>query len=125
MNRPQKHLAKVQLSCRVSPLVRNLIALEREQGGCESDGEAVEALIMRASTSPEAYNLMLAEAGKDPLFAALRNAMAVNEGLSSPPDSNAHMIEKLAKVVVPTAGSAAKPAKSPKARRPEAPAAEA
>jgi hypothetical protein len=124
MNKPRKQQVKIQLSCRISPLARTLVSLERDTGGWESDGEAVEALILRASTSPEAYQLMLEQAGKDPLFAALRHAMAANKGVNSPPNSNAHTVEQLAKVVNPLAGSAIKPPKPPKARRPEAPSVE-
>jgi hypothetical protein len=114
--RPQ---SKIQLSARISPLARNLITLERDQGGWESDGEAVEALVLRASTSPEARKLMLAVADKNPLFAAIRNSLAVN----SPHDSSARTVEQLAAVVNPLGDSAAKSGKKPRPTRPEAPAA--
>ena len=122
MSTSRNSQTKVQLSCRISPLARTLVSVERKAGGWESDGEAVDALILRASTSLEAYELMQAEANKNPLFAALRNAQAVNSAQSSP-DNNAR-IEKLARVVNPLAGSAAKPAKPPKSKRSAAPSAQ-
>lgn len=106
MGKTKSQHTKIQLSCRVSPLVRSLITLERDKGSWESDGEAIEALVLRSSTSAEAYQLMLAEADKDPFFAALRNAMAANQPVASPRDDAA----KTAKLV-----------KLPKARHPEAP----
>jgi len=112
MSRQKKQQVKVQLSARISPLARALLTLERDQAGWESDGEALEALILRASTSAEAYKMMLDRAGKDPLFAALRHAMAANPAPASPQDNPAQTVEKLAKAI--STGSSAKPVKPAK-----------
>ena len=49
----------------------DLIKLERKSiPDCNSDGEALEALVYRASTSPQARTLITQAALKDPLYAA-------------------------------------------------------
>ena len=46
---------KSQLNVRLSPVCMDLIKLERKNiPGCASDGEALESIIFRAATSPEA-----------------------------------------------------------------------
>jgi len=62
---------KVFLGCRISPLARKLIDLERKATKSKSDGEAVTQLIYRASISDAATDLILQEASKDPQLAAL------------------------------------------------------
>jgi hypothetical protein len=53
----------------------DLIKLERKSiPGCTSDGEALEAIIFRACTSPEARQIITQAALKDPLFAAAHRA---------------------------------------------------
>jgi len=119
-----KH-SKVALSCRLSPLVKALINLERESGGHPSEGEAVEALVLRASNTSAAHQLVLAQAEKDPMYAALRNALSsqqtgpgrVNSSSQHFPDSNRHAAE-LAAVVNPFSAPGAKSGSAPKAKRP-------
>jgi hypothetical protein len=67
---------KVQLSCRISLLIKHLIALERKsRGDNASEGEAVESLVLRASgDSMPANKLILQEAAKNPAAAAIINA---------------------------------------------------
>lgn len=69
-------LHKVQVNCRVSPLAKKLIKLEQRH--FESEGQAVEALVLRASTSPEAHALILEEAKTNPLISALKDALYAN-----------------------------------------------
>ena len=53
----------------------DLIKFERKSiPGCNSDGEALEALVYRASTSPQARTLITQAAMKHPLFAAAQRA---------------------------------------------------
>ena len=73
--RPAHHFMKTQLTIRVSPLCVDLIKLERKGiPGCASDGEALESMVLRASTSPQALQLITQTALKDPLFAAAQRA---------------------------------------------------
>ena len=53
----------------------DLIKLERKNiPGCASDGEALESIIFRAATSPEARQLITQAALKEPLYAAAQLA---------------------------------------------------
>ena len=53
----------------------DLIKLERKSiPGCISDGEALESMIFRAATSPEARQLITQAAQHDPLYAAAQHA---------------------------------------------------
>ena len=66
---------KAQLNVRINPVCVELLKLERKcLPGCTSDGEAVESLILRASTSPEARQLITQAVLKDPLYAAAQRA---------------------------------------------------
>ncbi|MEN6533333.1 MAG: hypothetical protein ABFD89_06700 [Bryobacteraceae bacterium] len=65
---------KAALSCRVSRVVKALIALERKRGG-GSEGESVERLVLHASVSPEARQLMLRQAAADPHLSAMLDAL--------------------------------------------------
>ena len=68
--------AKQQLSCRVTRLVKSLIALERKSlGNNASEADALESLVLRASTDAAASQLILKEAASDPQMAALVNAI--------------------------------------------------
>jgi hypothetical protein len=71
----QKVKPKVYLSCRVSPLVKDLIRDEWEDH-FDSEGQAVEALILRGATSPKAHARILREIETDPLMIAVKNALA-------------------------------------------------
>jgi hypothetical protein len=56
-----------------------LIKLERKSiPGCNSDGEALQSLIFRASTSPQARQIIRQAALKDPLQAAAQRAREVD-----------------------------------------------
>lgn len=125
MSATKNKLTKVPLNCRLAPLVKALINLERDSGGHNSEGEAVEALVLRASDSPAAHQLVLAQAEKDPMYAALRNALS-----AQPPapdarrisSSNRHPADQataeLAAIVNPFAASGIKSGSTPKARPP-------
>jgi len=66
---------KSQLNVRITPVCMDLIKLERKSiPDCNSDGEALEALVYRASTSPQARTLITQAAMKEPLFAAALEA---------------------------------------------------
>ena len=66
---------KTQLTVRVTQVCVELIKLERKSiPGCGSDGEALESMIFRASTSPQARQIITKAALKDPLFAAAQRA---------------------------------------------------
>ena len=66
---------KAQLNVRLIPVVVELIKLERASiPGCASDGEALEAIVLRSATTPEARRLILAAAMQYPLFAAAHRA---------------------------------------------------
>jgi hypothetical protein len=69
--------SKVQLTCRVSPLIKRLIKYEWDHH-FDSEGQAVEALILRGAISPEAHAMILAEAENDPMMLAVKQAMAAN-----------------------------------------------
>ena len=76
---PEAHLAphfmKSQLNVRVTSVCVDLIKLERKNiPGCASDGEALESIIFRAATSPEARQLITQAALKEPLYAAAQLA---------------------------------------------------
>jgi len=73
--RPAQPVMKTQLTVRVTQVCVELIKLERKSiPGCGSDGEALESMIFRASTSPQARQLITQAAMKDPLFAAAQRA---------------------------------------------------
>ena len=62
---------KSQLNVRLAPVCVDLIKLERKTiPGCASDGEALESIIFRAATSPQARAILMEAALKDPLYAA-------------------------------------------------------
>ncbi len=62
---------KSQLNVRIAPACVALIKLERKSiPGCASDGEALESIIFRAATSPQARAILMETALKDPLYAA-------------------------------------------------------
>jgi len=65
-------LAGCHLGCvRITPVCVELMKLERKSiPGCSINGEALESLIFRASTSPEARQIIMQAAMKNPLFAA-------------------------------------------------------
>ena len=66
---------KSQLNVRLAPVCMDLIKLERKNiPGCASDGEALESIIFRAATSPEARQLITQAALKEPLYAAAQLA---------------------------------------------------
>jgi hypothetical protein len=66
---------KSQLDVRLTPVCVDLIKLERKSiPGCASDGEALESIIFRAATSPEARKLIKQAALKEPLYAAAQLA---------------------------------------------------
>ena len=69
---------KLQLSCRVSPLVKALIQLEWSGKKYLSEGEIVEIIVLRAADSPEAHALILQEAERDPLYCAIRKAVSAS-----------------------------------------------
>ena len=71
----QKVKPKLFLSCRVSPLVKDLIRQEWEDH-FDSEGQAVEALILRGATSPKAVERILREAETDPAMLAVKQALA-------------------------------------------------
>ena len=53
----------------------DLIKLERKSiPGCISDGEALESMIFRAATLPDARQLITQAVLKDPLYAAAKRA---------------------------------------------------
>ena len=60
-----------QLNVRVHPVVMKLIQLERANiPGCNSDSEALESMVFRSASSPEARNAIIQAAMSEPLFAA-------------------------------------------------------
>ena len=62
---------KSQLNVRLTPVCVDMIKLERKSiPGCTSDGEALESIIFRAATSPQARAILMEAALKDPLYAA-------------------------------------------------------
>lgn len=61
--------SKVPFGCRVSPLVKSLILLEKKTNG-GGEGDAVERLILKASDSAAAQDLIIKEAAKNPETAA-------------------------------------------------------
>jgi len=66
---------KEQLNVRVSSIYKELIRIERDNlPNCASDGEALESLILRASTSPAAIKAISLAVLKEPLFAAAHHA---------------------------------------------------
>ena len=66
---------KTQLTVRVTQVCVELIKLERKGiPDCASDGEALESMVLRASTSPQARQIIRQAALKDPLFAAALEA---------------------------------------------------
>jgi hypothetical protein len=67
---------KAYLSCRVSPLVKDLIKQEWDDH-FDSEGQAVEALILRGATSPKAAARILREAETDPVVQAVKQALAL------------------------------------------------
>ena len=72
---PAHHFMKTQLTVRVTKVCVELIKLERKSiPGCNSNGEALESLIFRASTSPQARQIIRQAALKDPLQAAAQRA---------------------------------------------------
>jgi len=76
--------AKSQLNIRINPVCMELIKLERKSlVGCNSDGEAVESLILRASTSPEANQILKQAFARNPFFTATQRAWNA-EDISSP-----------------------------------------
>jgi hypothetical protein len=56
-------------------LVKRLIKFEWDNH-FDSEGQAVEALILRGAISPEAHAMILAEAENDPMMLAVKQAMA-------------------------------------------------
>ena len=63
--------SKPQLSVRVHPLVMKLIQLERASiPGCAGDGAALESIVFRSASSPEARNAIIQAAMSEPLIAA-------------------------------------------------------
>lgn len=73
-------ITKIQFSGRISSLAKSLIEIEREESGVRSDADAMEALIVRGSTSDKAHKLMWEEASKVPLFAAVMKASSSAKG---------------------------------------------
>jgi len=72
---------KTQLNVRLNPVCVELIKLERKNiPGCASDGKALESLILRASTSPKARQIIRQAALKDPLQAAAQRAWEIDHG---------------------------------------------
>jgi hypothetical protein len=70
---------KIQLNARILPVCVELIKLERKSiPGCNSDGEALQSLIFRASTSPQARQMIRQAALKHPLQAAAQRAWEAN-----------------------------------------------
>lgn len=65
--------AKVQISLRLERFVLSLIQLVRIKEGC-SQAVAVELLVVRGSTSPEAKKLIQDVIDRDPLLAAVHSA---------------------------------------------------
>jgi hypothetical protein len=79
------HFMKTQLTIRVSALCVELIKLERKGiPDCASDGEALESMVLRASTSPQALQLIKQAALKDPLFAAAQRAWEADHAKRKP-----------------------------------------
>ena len=69
------HFMKAQLNVHINQACVELLKLERTGlPGCTSDGEAVESSIFRASTSPEACQLITQGILKDPLYAVAQGA---------------------------------------------------
>jgi hypothetical protein len=63
--------SKPQLNVRVHPLVMKLIQLERASiPGCAGDGAALESIVFRSASSPEARNAIMQAAMSEPLLAA-------------------------------------------------------
>jgi hypothetical protein len=76
---------KSQLNVRLAPVCMDLIKLERRNiPGCASDGEALESMVLRASTSPQALQLIKQAALKDPLFAAAQRAWEADHAKRKP-----------------------------------------
>jgi hypothetical protein len=75
-DKPRTRLPKAYLSCRVSPLVKDLIRQEWEDH-FDSEGQAVEALVLRGSTSAKAAERILREAETDPVVQAVKQALAL------------------------------------------------
>ena len=69
---------KLQVSVRVSPLVKALIELELRDNAFQTEGEAVESIVLRSADSPAAQALILKEAAKDPLYSAIRKALSAS-----------------------------------------------
>ena len=72
-------MMKTQLNVRLNPACLELIKLERKSiPGCRSDGEALESIIFRSATSPEAHQIIRRAAARvaanDPLLAAAQRA---------------------------------------------------
>ena len=66
---------KEQLKVRITSIYKELIGIERRSiPNCASDGEALESLILRASTSPAAIKAICHAALKEPFFAAAHQA---------------------------------------------------
>ena len=62
---------KPQLNVRVHPVVMKLIQLERASiPGCAGDGAALESIVFRSASSPEARNAIMQAAMSEPLLAA-------------------------------------------------------
>lgn len=77
-------VAKSQLNIRINPVCMELIKLERKSlPDCNSDGEAVESLILRASTSPEANQILKQAFARNPFFKATQRAWNAGD-VSSP-----------------------------------------
>jgi hypothetical protein len=77
-------VAKSQLNIRINPVCMELIKLERKSlVACNSDGEAVESLILRASTSPEANQILKQAFARNPFFTATQRAWNAGD-ISSP-----------------------------------------
>jgi hypothetical protein len=71
---------KAQLNVRINHVCVELLKLERKSlPGCTSDGEAVESLILRASTSPEARQIIKQAVAQDPLFSAAQRAWELDQ----------------------------------------------
>jgi hypothetical protein len=78
---------KAQLNVRLNHACMELIKLERRNiPGCASDGEALESIIFRSATSPEARQIIKRAAAKEPLFAAATLALEMDHsaGISFP-----------------------------------------
>lgn len=77
--KPKTKHPKAYLSCRVSHLVKDLIRQEWEDR-YDSEGQAVEALILQGATSPKALERILREAETDPLVQAVKQAAQKQQG---------------------------------------------